>query len=489
MACGKAAGIDGITTEALQALDEFGIRKLTELCNKMYKHASIPQDLRTSIFIVIPKKPRALDCSDFRTISLMCHTLKLLLTVILKRISEKINRNVSEEQAGFRKNSGTREGIFNIKIIIEKYLEMGKDIFACFIDYSKAFDTVNHEKLIDCLKTIDIDDKDVALIGNLYWLQDTKIRIDDNMSESLEIKRGVRQGCVLSPALFNMYTEYIFKHIEELTGVKIGGRNINNLRYADDTVLLAESEDDLQKIVNIVNEESKKFGLLMNAKKTKTMVFSKLTEIPKVDINIEGRKVEQVQTFTYLGSLITEDGRAEKEIGKRIGIAKRTFQNMYKLITNHALSLKTKIRLTKCYVWSTFLYGCETWTLTSALEKKITSFEMWVYRRISRTPWTERKTNQQVLEKLNLKRTELATAVRKRKLQYFGHVTRHNTLQKTILEGKVEGKRGRGRKRTRWIDNIAAYTNQPINTCAVLAKDRQKWRTMTSNLEYEKEPR
>ena len=171
----------------------------------------------------------------------MCHTLKLLLTIILRRISDKINREVGDEQAGFRNNSGTREGIFNLKMIVEKYIETQKDIYACFIDYSKAFDTFNHEKLIACLKTTDIDQSDIALIANLYWEQDTKIRIGNDMSESLKIKRGVRQGCVLSPSLFNLYTEHIFRQIDELPGVKIGGRNINNLRYA---------EEHLQKIVD-----------------------------------------------------------------------------------------------------------------------------------------------------------------------------------------------------------------------------------------------
>ena len=142
------------------------------------------------------------------------------------------------------------------------------------------------------------------------------------MSESLKIKRGVRQGCVLSPSLFNLYTEHIFRQIDELPGVKIGGRNINNLRYADDTVLLAETEEDLQKIVDQVKRESESFGLLMNAKKTKTMVFSKSSNPPNTRIHIEGKLIEKVQTFTYLGALMTEDGRSEKEIKRRINIAK-----------------------------------------------------------------------------------------------------------------------------------------------------------------------
>ena len=146
---GKSSGIDDISTEMLQALDEFGIDTLTSICNEMYTTVYILEDLKTSVFILLPKKKqKAVECSDKRTISFMYHTLKLLLTVILKRITNKIDIEVGCEQAGFRKNSGTREDIFCLKVITNKYLEMGKELYACFVDYSKAFDTVNHEQLI-----------------------------------------------------------------------------------------------------------------------------------------------------------------------------------------------------------------------------------------------------------------------------------------------------------------------------------------------------
>ena len=185
---------------------------------------------------------------------------------------------------------------------------------------------------------------------------------------------------------------------------------------------------------------------------------------------------------------MTEDGRSEKEIKRRINIAKRTFQQKSKLLTSDDLSYATKIRLVKCYIWATFLYGCETWTLTESIEKKITAFEMWIYRRISRTPWTDKVTNQHVLQKINIKSTELVQMIRTRKAKFYGHIRRHDSLQRVILEGKVEGKRGRGRKRTSWTDNIKTHLGLPINTCAELALDRKKWRAMTPNLGSEKEP-
>ncbi|GFR69237.1 RNA-directed DNA polymerase from mobile element jockey-like [Elysia marginata] len=175
MKYGKAAGIDNISCEMLKALGDFGIYTLIGLCNKMYRTAYIPEDLKTLVFILLPKKPRATDCSEYRTISLMCHVLKLLLTVIRKRIAQKIDSEISELQAGFRKTSGTREAIFSLKILAEKHIEMQNDIlYACFIDYNKAFDSVKHEKLIQAMLKTDISPNDIALISHLYWTQNNE---------------------------------------------------------------------------------------------------------------------------------------------------------------------------------------------------------------------------------------------------------------------------------------------------------------------------
>ena len=164
--------------------------------------------------------------------------------------------------------------------------------------------------------------------------------------------------------MFNLYTEHIFRKTNHIPGVKINGHNINNLRYADDTVLIAEDEASLQDFVTAVKDESEKCGLLMNIKKTKVMLLTKDTKEKKVSIYIDHKEVEQVQSFTYLVQLITDDGKSEGEIRSRIGIAKNAFSKRYKLLTNKNISLKTRLRLSKCYVSSLLKYACDTWTLS-----------------------------------------------------------------------------------------------------------------------------
>ena len=147
------------------------------------------------------------------------------------------------------------------------------------------------------------------------------------------------------------------------------------------------------------------------------------------------------------------------------------------------------MRLVKCYLWSVFTYGCETWTLKPSLEKNINALEMWVYRRMNRTSWKEMKTNEQVLKDLGIKKTTLLNTIKQRQISYYGHTRRHETLQKKILEGKIDGKRGRGRRRNCWTKNISDATGMKMNECCEAALDRERWRAMTSNLSKETEQR
>ncbi|RUS68901.1 hypothetical protein EGW08_023338 [Elysia chlorotica] len=140
---------------------------------------------------------------------------------------------------------------------------------------------------------IGIDGKDIRIIRNLYWEQTSCIRIGEEVTDQTSIQRGVRQGCVMSPSLFNLYTEIIFRNINELPGMNISGQNINNIRYADDTALVAETPEQLQALLDKVNEESENCGLAMNAKKTKVMVISRKDITPKININIGNTNIHK----------------------------------------------------------------------------------------------------------------------------------------------------------------------------------------------------
>ena len=165
-----------------------------------------------------------------------------------------------------------------------------------------------------------------------------------------------------------------------MEGVNDWRHNINNLRYADDTSLLALEKQKLQNLLNTVNDKGKPYDMEINVKKTKSMVACKKQETLKVSISIDGIAIEQVQKMVYLGSINTEDGISEVEIKKRLEIAKNAFNNMKNVLSSRNISINTRMRLTKCYVWSTLLYGAETWTITKTLTKRIYAFAIWTYR-------------------------------------------------------------------------------------------------------------
>ena len=156
---------------------------------------------------------------------------------------------------------------------MEKGREFEKNIYFCFIDYAKAFDCVDHNKLWKIPQEMGIQDHLTCLLRNLYAGQEATVRTRHGKTDCFQIGKEVRQGCILSPCLFNLYAEYITRNAElgeAQAGIKISGRNINNLRYADDTTLMAESEEELTSLLMKVKEESEKVGLKLNIQKTKT---------------------------------------------------------------------------------------------------------------------------------------------------------------------------------------------------------------------------
>ena len=329
---GKASGTDELLAEALKALDEHNMEIITSLCNIIYNSGMIPTEMKHSVFITLPIKPKGMICTEFRTISLMSYVTKLLFEIIQQRMANKLDKEVSRLQSGFRPGTGTREGIFTIRSICERATDVQKDVCICFIDYGKAFDRVKLCKMIECLSEIGIDDNDLQIINKLYCEQSASVRTESGMTYEYKIKKGVRQGCVLSPSLFNLYTEKIFREVEDMKGVHIGGVNINNLRYADDTVLLPEGPMFLQALLTAVNQKSKPYGMEMNIIKTKSMVIIRKKPVPNISISVEGKPIQQVDRMMYLGYMATEDGKCDKEIKRRIKIARTAFESMAKIL-------------------------------------------------------------------------------------------------------------------------------------------------------------
>ena len=192
-----------------------------------------------------------------------------MLKILQVRLQQYMNHELPDFQAGFAKGRGTRNQIPNICWIIKKAREFQENIYFCFIDYAKAFGYMDHKKLWKMLKEMGIPDHLTSLLRNLYAGQEETIRTRHETADWFQIGKGVCQGCILSPCLFNLYAEYIMRNAgleEAQAGIKIARRNINNLRHADDTTLMEESEEELKILLIKVKEESEKVGLKQHSK-------------------------------------------------------------------------------------------------------------------------------------------------------------------------------------------------------------------------------
>ncbi|GFR95730.1 endonuclease-reverse transcriptase, partial [Elysia marginata] len=239
---------------------------------------------------------------------------------------------------------------------------------------------------------------------------------------------------------------------DKYSAIKLNGNPITELRYADDTALLSKTTEGLNELMQNVKKFSQNKNLLLNAKKTKVMDSDKS---PASSILIDNEALENVTYFNYLGANIEADGKITPDIRKRLAIATSKLKSMMNIWKSQSTPLK--MRILKSCIFPVATYGCETWTLTKKDVEKIDAFKMKCYRKILRIPWTARRPNQTILQELGMKERQLLKNIKQLKLKYFGHVVRHNNLEKLCLEGAVEGRRGRGRPRRRWTQDISDW--------------------------------
>ena len=226
----KASGGDGIPVELFQILKDGAGKVLHSMCQQIWKTQQWPQDWKRSVFIPTPKKGNAKECSNYHTIALISHASKVMLKIFQARLQLYVNCELADVQAGFRKGRGIRDQIANIRWIFEKTREFQKNIYICFIDYTKAFDCVDHNKLWKIIKEMRLPVYLTCLLRNLNAGQEATVRTGHETTDWFQIRKGAHQGYILSPCLFNICAEYIMQNArldEAQAGIKIAGRNIN----------------------------------------------------------------------------------------------------------------------------------------------------------------------------------------------------------------------------------------------------------------------
>ena len=261
----------------------------------------------------------------------------------------------------------------------------------------------------------------ICLFRNLYTGQEATVRTGHGTTDWFQVGKGVHHGCILSPCLFNLYAECIMRNTgleEAQAGIKIAGRYINNLRFADDTTIMSESEEELKSLLKKVKVESEKIGLKLNIQKTKIMASGPITSC-----EIDGETVETVADCIFLSSKTTADGEWSHETKIHVLLGKKIMTTLDSILKSRDITLPSKVRLVKAMVYPVVMYGCESWTVKKAESQRIDAFELWCWRRLLRVPWTARRSNQSILKEIS-SGCSLEGLMLMLKLQYFGYLLR-----------------------------------------------------------------
>ena len=481
----KAPGEDQVCAEMLKAEDQELPVILLEILQKIWNSEEIPDDWNTGIIIKLPKKGDLGNCNNWRGITLLSLTSKVFNRIILQRIKAAVDGKLRQEQAGFRAGRSCVDHIFTLRQILEQSQEWNSSLYVIFVDFEKAFDSLHRDSLWKIMRNYGIPQKLVNLIKAMYDNFQCKVLHNNNLSEPFRIETGVKQGCILSPTIFSIAIDWIMRQVTNSNkrGIQWTLTSIlEDLDYADDLGLLSSRHADAQGKTEELASTAFKIGLKVNTKKTQVL---RMNAGVQDAITLNDRELEDVDEFTYLGSIVTTDGDCTREINMRISKAGQAFAMLKTVWRSQQLSTHTKIRIFKSNVLSVLLYGSECWKTTTTIEKKLDVFQTKCLRRILQIFWPNRITNEEVYERTSTE--PISMTLKKRRWKWLGHVCRMNTssITRIALRWTPQGKRNRGRPRETWrrtIEKELKSQNLTLQTAPQAAADRDAWRSLVRAL-------
>ena len=481
----KAAGPDNIVGDILKADLDTSTDLLQPFISKVWETEEYPQDWKNSFISVLPKKGDLTDCNNHRGISLLSAPGKVQNKIILTRIRDAVDNKLRNNQAGFRRGRSCTDQIATMRIILEQCREFNSSLYVNFIDYTKAFDSIDRECLWKILAHYGIPEKLIRLIRKLYENSGGQVLIKGRLSIFFEILTGVKQGCLLSPFLFLLVIDWVMKKstLAGNTGIQWNLTNqLEDLDFADDIGLLSHSHDQMQRKTTAVVKNSASVGLNLNISKTKLIKTDTRATQP-INVNLED--IEEVDRFTYLGSVVAPGGGTAEDVRARISKARGSFAMLNKIWRTQKLRLKTKIKIFNSNVKSVLLYGSETWFLTTRLESNLQVFVNKCLKRILNVFWPNTISNEELWQKTNQKK--ITDQIKTRKFRWLGHTLRkqQDDITKQALRWNPQGQRRRGRPRLTWrrkLEKELKELNLNYASAERLAQDRRGWRALVAGL-------
>ena len=464
---GKSTGPDLIPVEVWKALGEEGVDILYDLMTKILEQEKIPEEWRESVLIPIFKgKGDVQECGNYRGIKLMSHTLKILERMIDGRLREEVE--IGKEQLGFMKGSGTSDGIFCLRQVMEKFREKQRDLHMVFIDLEKAYDTVPRQEIWRSLREKRVPEKYVRLIQEMYKYAVTKVRSSVGETDGFEVKVGLHQGSALSPFIFNIVMDVMTREVRETVPWSI--------MYADDIVLCAENREDLEANLERWRAALEERGMRISRSKTEYMC----TSTDEGSIRMDGEELKRVQKFKYLGSIVDASGNMEEEVKHRVQAGWNNWRSASGVLCDRKVPLRLKGKFHRTVIRPAMLYGTETASMKRTEEKKMDVAEMRMLRWMCGVTREDRIRNEYV--RGSTKVVEISKKIQEGRLRWYGHLLRRDEdhVGRQIMEMEVEGRRRRGRPRKRWRDCIRDDLRLKGIT-EEEAQNRNHWRQLIHN--------
>uniref|UniRef100_A0AAV2JSU2 Reverse transcriptase domain-containing protein n=1 Tax=Knipowitschia caucasica TaxID=637954 RepID=A0AAV2JSU2_KNICA len=442
---GKSAGPDSIPAEALKAEVDTCVELFYPLFIKIWEEEEIPAEWKEGYLIKLPKKGDLSSCSNYRGITLLSIPGKVFNRILLNRMKDAVDPHLRDQQAGFRKERSCTDQIATLRIILEQSLEWNSPMYVNFIDYEKAFDSVDRQSLWKLLRHYGVPEKITNIIRKSYEGMTCRIVHGRQLTDAFGVRTGVRQGCLLSPCLFLLAIDWVMKTStnQMQNGIQWTlWEQLDDLDFADDLALLSHTHQQMQEKTSRVANNSARLGLHINRGKSKVFKINASNNTP---ITVQGEALEEVDSFTYLGSILDKYGGTDEDVRTRI----------------------------------------ETWRTTVVTIKRIQVFINSCLRKILKIRWPEKISNEELWTKTNQQPVD--EAILQRRWRWIGHTLRKSasSITRQSLTWNPQGKRKRGRPRNTWRRDLDADVKQMGKTWGQLerlAQNRDAWKKLVGGL-------
>lgn len=490
---GKAPGLDGCMVECLKKGGVVVVDWLVRLFNVCFDRGMVPLDWCSACVVPLYKgKGDRFECGNSRGISLLSVVGKVYGRIVIKRVRMGTDIAIGDEQCGFRQGRGCVDQVFAVKQICEKYLEKGKDVFFAFMDLEKAYDRIDRAALWEVLGLYGVGGKLLNAVKGFYVESRACVRIGNDVSDRFPVKVGLRQGCVMSPWLFNVYMDGVVREVNARVlgrGLELVGENgqvyeVNLMLFADDTVIVADSKEKLCRLIDEFGKVCDRRKLRVNVSKSKVMRCSREENVIGMNVRMNGEQMEEVKSFDYLGVCIAATGELNDEVRHRVEEGCKSWGALKSVMRCRGLGMDAKKRLYESVVVPTVLYGSETWGMKEAEKRRLDVLEMNCLRSMVGVTRMDRIRNEEVRRRTGVVR-ELSSRVDQRVLRWFGHMERmsEERLVKKVMNSEVIGRRARGRPKFRWMDGVKRVLNEKnitLEEAKERARDRSGWREIVN---------